>query len=287
MRILLKSLVLVTLLGFGLYGTTQAQEAWMIKTPAWELSKTQYETALKVKGSDPTTLNTSEQKRAVLQDLYIRESLLHQALAQSLDQDLSIQQQLEEMRKDLLARKALEYQLDKQAPDFTKRAQEVYQARLATVYTFPLRLKLQLIQINTPTADSQAKAKQQLTNLRQDLKDQKITFEQAIEQHSQATDKALTQDGQWYKADQLPTELFTAASQLTASEPLSEVISTDKALYLFNYLERRKPEVLEFDKVKDELIASLKTEYRLGQQQVLLNQLRQQFEQEAKLNLEP
>lgn len=287
MRILLKSLVLMTLLGFGLYGTTQAQEAWMIKTPAWELSKTQYETALKVKGSDPTTLNTSEQKRAVLQDLYIRESLLHQALAQGLDQDPSIQQQLEEMRKDLLARKALEYQLDKQAPDFTKRAQEVYQARLATVYTFPLRLKLQLIQINTPTADSQAKAKQQLTNLRQDLKDQKITFEQAIEQHSQASDKALTQDGQWYKADQLPTELFTAASQLTASEPLSEVISTDKALYLVNYLERLEPEVLEFDKVKEELIASLKTEYRLGQQQVLLNQLRQQFEQEAKLNLEP
>lgn len=137
MRILLKSLVLMTLLGFGLYGTTQAEEAWMIKTPAWELSKTQYETALKVKGSDPTTLNTSEQKRAVLQDLYIRESLLHQALAQGLDQDLNIQQQLEEMRKDLLARKALEYQLDKQAPDFTKRAQEVYQARLATVYTFP------------------------------------------------------------------------------------------------------------------------------------------------------
>ena len=285
MQVLLKSLLLGAVL--NVINVANAKDTWIIKTPTWELSKVHYESALTVKGVDPKTLITPEQKRPVLQDLYIRESLLQQALKQGLDKDIRIQQQLEEMRKDLLARRALETLLDQNAPDFTQRAKEVYQARLASVYTFPLRLKLQLIQINTPTAESQAKAKQQLETLYQELQQQKITFEQAIEQYSQAPDKALTPAGQWYKADQLPSIVFGAGAELKENAPLSTVLITDKAMYLVKYLERREPEVITFDQAKDELIASLKTEYRIGQQQVLINQLRQQFEQDAQLNGEP
>jgi parvulin-like peptidyl-prolyl isomerase len=107
-----------------------------------------------------------------------------------------------------------------------------------------------------------------------------------VERYSEAADKALTQNGQWYKVDQLPTELAEPLTKLTP-DSLSTVINANHAVFLVKYLEKRDPEIISFEKIKDELIQRVETEYRMGQQKTILDELRQRFSKEAQLNLEP
>jgi peptidyl-prolyl cis-trans isomerase C len=285
MRILLKHLILGAVLSLSTPLIVQADNTWIIKTPQWELSKQQYESTLSVKHADPKQLTKPEQQQ-LLQDIYIRESLMYQALEQGLDKDPKVLEQLEEMRRDLLARNALEQQVNKNKPDFAVRAKELYQARLATDYSFPVRYKLQIIQLNAVQPEQKTKAQERLTQIRADLEKNTLTFAQAVERYSEAADKALTQNGQWYKVDQLPTELAEPLTKLTP-DSLSTVINANHAVFLVKYLEKRDPEVISFEKIKDELIQRIETEYRMGQQKMILDELRQRFSKEAQLNLEP
>lgn len=282
MQLVVKHLVLGAVLSVSM-PLVHADNTWVIKTPKWELSKEQYQSILKLKGTDPTQITSIDQKNQILQDLYIRESLTHQALDQGLDKDPQVQQQLEELRRDFLARSALEKKIAKDQPDFTARAKELYQANLATQYSFPIRYKLQMIQVNK----TDEAAKKNLEQVRTDVAKNTLTFEQAIEKYSEATDKSLTKDGQWYKAEQLPKVVVDKISTLDAKNNISDILADDKALYLVKWQDKRDAETIPFEKIKGELEQNLKSQYTLAQQQVILEDLRKQFKQDAKINLEP
>ena len=102
---------------------TQASDDWVLKSKDLTLAKITVEDSLIARGARVASLD-SKQRQALLEELFIRESLLaKQASAQLKPEQLAVlDKQVEEFRKGQLSRLLLEaLSLDK-APDFEPRA---------------------------------------------------------------------------------------------------------------------------------------------------------------------
>lgn len=221
----------------------------------------------------------AEPAPAIDETRFIRDVLAEKGLVAGLDKDPDLLELVENFRQDQLARLALDAEIKAEMPDFSKRAQELYQVRKAKHYQLPLRLRVRILELHAPK-DKAAEVRQQLTELRQSVLVGKQEFASVVMQHSQATDLSLTKgDSQWFYKGQRPDVIFAAAEQLSQAQPLSEIIEHRNRLYLLHYLDRKAPETLSFEVVKAELVQELEQEYREARQKVILDALRQQYQQ--------
>ena len=158
-------------------------------------------------------------------------------------------------------------------PDFTARAEEIYQARLDKQYKLPLRLRVRVLQMIVPEG-KEAEIQDKLKAIRAEVAAGKTDFKAAVMAHSQASDLSLTEgDSQWFQQDQKPDIFFETAAQLSVDKPLSEVFIHQKTAYLLSFIDRKAPETRSFEAVKPEIIAELQQEYREDQKKMVLDAL--------------
>jgi peptidyl-prolyl cis-trans isomerase C len=210
---------------------------------------------------------------------YIRDALVKQGLEKGLDKSPQLEKLVTEFRNEQLARLALEAARDEGMPDFTARAEEIYQARLDQAYRLPLRLRVRVLELRI-TEGKEAETVDKLKAIRAEVVAGKTDFKAAVLAHSQAPELSLTEgDSQWFRSGQKPDAFFEAAEQLSADKPLSEVFVHQKTAYLLNFLERKEAETRTFADVKAEIIEELQQEYRADQEETVLDALRGQFKQ--------
>jgi parvulin-like peptidyl-prolyl isomerase len=106
----------------------------------------------------------------------------------------------------------------------------------------------------------------------------KVDFKAAVIANSNTTELSLTQgDSQWFKKGDKPDLFFEKAEQLSVDKPLSEVFIHQKTVYLLSFIDRKEPEIRQFDAVKPEIIAELQKEYREDHEKMVLDALREAF----------
>lgn len=212
---------------------------------------------------------------------FFTDALVQDGVKRGLDKSPELAERVEQFRKDQLAHMALEAATDEGMPDFTARAQELYQARLEKQYDLPLRLRVRVLEMNVPEG-KEAEIRAQLEDIRSQVTSGKLEFQTAVMEHSQAGDLRLAQgDSYWFRKGQKSDAFFTSAESLSADKPLGEVFIDGNKAYLLGFLERKEAEVRSFDDVKAEIIAELQQEYRKDRQAVLLDSLREQYKQES------
>ena len=212
--------------------------------------------------------------------LFIRDTLLQKGLALGLDKSPELEKQVAAFREEQIARLALNAALEEGMPDFTARAEELYQVRKEKQYQLPLRLRVRVLE-SSFTSGTEATARSQLENLRSQILAGKLDFKAAVLAHSSDPERKFTEgDSQWFSAGQKPDVLYAAAEQLTPEKPFSDIVMDENRAYLLHYLDRKAPEVRSFDEVKAEIISELQQAYRDTQRKVVMEKFRTQFQQQ-------
>lgn len=215
------------------------------------------------------------------ENLFIRDALADKGLEKGLDKDPELLRLVEEFRKDQLARLALEKSLDEDMPDFTARAEEIYQVRKGKQYQLPLRLRVRVLEMDA-SGDKEEAVRKTLESLRVEVESGKLDFKIAVLQNSEAADRKLAEgDSQWFYKGQKPDVFYDAAEKLTAAHPLSQIIVHRGTAWLLYFMDRKEPETRSFDDVKTEIIDELQREYREAQEKALLESLREQYRKKA------
>ena len=212
---------------------------------------------------------------------FIRDALVTQGIEKGLDKNPDLAARVEEFRKEQLALLALDAAQTEGMPDFTARAQELYQARKDTTYNLPLRLRVRVLEMPLPK-DKVDEVKSKLTDIRAQIQAGKLDFPAAVLTYSTDPERKLTQgDSQLFAKGEKPDALYTAAEKLSAAQPLSDVILDQEKAYLLFFLARKEPQVQEFEAVKADIMAELQKEYRDDQRKIVLDKLHQQYQQQA------
>ncbi len=288
-RVLAKTMLKMRYLGLivgaiSLLMVAQANDSkWAFKTKDLEFSQTALEAALKFRNIPLPQLTDNKRKQA-LEDLYVREKLLALNPALTPEQQTELEQQLAEFRKVKLADIALRQVGQAHLPDFLPRAKELYEARKSKQYSFPERLRVNVLEIE-PLPDKMAEAQQQLAQIKQEIASNKTTFKQALLKYGTNPTRTLNAgDSYWFSATQKPRVFYEAAQALSEQQPLSEIFALDGKAYLLQFIGRKAAEEQSFASVQASLLAELKAEYLAEQQASLINQWRETFRQEAEIN---
>ncbi|HMT94644.1 peptidylprolyl isomerase [uncultured Thiothrix sp.] len=258
---------------------TQASDDWVLKSKDLTLAKITVEDSLIARGARVASLD-SKQRQALLEELFIRESLLaKQASAQLKPEQLAVlDKQVEEFRKGQLSRLLLEaLSLDK-APDFEPRAKELYEARKATDYYLPLRLRVRVLEKNL--GGDEVSVRKQLEAIKQQVTEGKVDFKAVVLAESDAVDKKLTEgDSFWFYQGQKLQAFYDAAATLSAEKPLSEVLVFEGKAYLMQFIGRQEVMQQTYAEVKDKILLELTEAYKEEQRKLLLEQFHTAFSQ--------
>lgn len=268
------------ILGLSLLAlNTQATDDWVLKSKDLTLTKTTLEDSLLARSVSVTSLD-SKHRQALLEELFIRESLLAKQANTVLkpEQLTLLEKQVDEFRKGQLSHLLLEaLSLDK-APDFEPRAKELYEARKATDYQLPLRLRVRVLEKNL--GSDEAAVRQQLEGTKQQVAQGKLDFKAAVLADSDAADKKLTEgDSFWFHQGKKLPVFYEAAAALSADKPLSEVLVVEGKAYLLQFIGRQEAMQQTYAEVKDKILAELAEAYQAEQRKLLLEQFRTAFSQ--------
>ena len=256
---------------------------WAFKTKDLEYSQADLDNALKFRDIVLNQLSDQKRKRA-LEDLYVREKLLAMNSNLSAAQQAELDEQLAEFRKAKLADLALQQLGTQELPDFLPRAQELYEARKAAQYSFPERLRVNVLEIE-PLPSKMAEAQQQLNQAKQEISTGKLDFKKALLKYGTNPTRTLNGgDSYWFSAAQKAKVFYEAANKLSQEQPISDVFAMDGKAYLLQFVGRKPAEVASFDSVKDELLNELKAAYIAAQQEKIMTEWREHFRKEAEIN---
>lgn len=268
------------ILGLGLLAlNTQATDEWAIKTKDLSLATATVEATLQARGFNKASLD-SKTRQALLQELFIRESLLAKQanISLSSEQLALLAQRVEDFRKGQLSQLILESLALEQAPDFEPRAKELYAARKATDYQLPLRLRVRVLEKALGT-DAEG-TRQHLEKIKAQVASGSLDFKAAVLAESDASDKKLTEgDSFWFHQGQKVKPFYEAAQNLSPEQTLSEVFVYEGKAYLLQFIGRQEAMQQTYVEVKDKILAELTETYAQAQRKLLLEQLRTRFSQ--------
>lgn len=272
-----KSLLILGLSLFTL--NTQATDEWVIKTTDLSLSKAAVEATLQARGFSTTTLD-SKTRQALLQELFIRESLLAKQMNTPLssEQLALLERRVDDFRKGQLSQLILDTLALEQAPDFEPRAKELYAARQATDYQLPLRLRVRVLE--KTLGSDEAATRQHLEQIKAQVIQGSLDFKAAVLAESDAGDKKLTEgDSFWFHQGQKVQAFYEVAKKLSPEHSLSEIFVHEGKAYLLQFIGRQEAMQQTYAEVKDKILAELKETYAQAQRKLLLEQLRTRFSQ--------
>ncbi|MEZ5447692.1 MAG: peptidylprolyl isomerase [Thiolinea sp.] len=220
-----------------------ATDDWVLQDGQVHISRKAINQILSARGFAAGQPLDPKQRQALLQELFIRESLLQQQAVIPPQRLAALEQQVQDYRQTQLAKLTLDTLAAADMPDFSQRARELYEARRDEQYTVPLKLRVQLLrkQLGENAADN-ATVLKQLRKLRADIVTDQLDFAQAVLQYSDDPEKTLSQgDSFWFQRGQQPDAVFNAAAQLSAEQPYSELVLTQGTAYLLKFVDRQEP----------------------------------------------
>ncbi|HPQ95743.1 MAG: peptidylprolyl isomerase [Thiothrix sp.] len=262
-----------------------ADAAWVLKADGMLLSPAQLENTANARGFALATLD-ARQKAALLEELFIRTRLLEQQDNLTPAQQQHLQQKLEDFHATQQAEMVLDNLAAAGMPDFTGRAREIYAAEQDTTYRQPLKLRVRiLLRRIQPDGPDRAAVMTELEQVRKRIVQGELDFTAAVREFSEAGDKALNAgDSFWFSQGQKPDALFDAASQLSPAHPLSDIILDRKQAWLLQFIGRQEAGQQSFDEVRNDIVIRLENEYRNTQRKLVLENLQQQFREQAQTN---
>lgn len=268
------------ILGLSLWAlNTEASDDWALKTKDLTISKVTVEDTLKARGFTPAMLD-SKNRQALMQELFVRESLLAKQASILLkpEQLNLLDKQVDDFRKGQLSRLILDELAVAQMPDFEERAKEIYEARKASDYQLPLRLRVRVIEKKLGT--DEAAARKRLEDIKAQVAQGSLDFKAAVLSDSDANDKKLTEgDSFWFHQGQKVTAFYEAAAGLSADKPLSYILVYEEKAYLLQFIGRQEAMQQTYAEVKDKILAELSEAYKQEQRKALLDQLRTSYSQ--------
>lgn len=212
------------------------------------------------------------------EDQFIRETLVKQGETKGLDKSPQLAEAMEAFRKNMLAQLALDAAQEEGMPDFTARAEEIYQVGKDTKYHLPLRLRVRALAIIAPKSQEEA-VRKQLQDIRDQITQNKIDFKEAVLKYSTAPDIKLTEgDSQWFQKGQKADDFYETALKLSPDQPLSEVFFTQSTGYLLQYLDKKEPETRPFEDAKSEIISKLQNDYKEEQKKIVLDKIKADYQ---------
>lgn len=213
--------------------------------------------------------------------LYIRDALVQKGLAKGLDKSPELEKLVSEFRQDQIARLALEDASKEGMPDFSQRAEELYQVHLDTDYSLPVRLRVRVLEMDMQPGQ-EAVVRKTLDDIHSQVIAGKLDFKVALLQYSTDAEKKLTEgDSQWFHKGEKPDAFYEAAEKLDANHTLSDVFIHHNTAYLLQFIDRKAAEVLPFAAVKANIVAGLEKDYREEKQKMVLEALKAAFKQQA------
>lgn len=268
------------ILGLGLFTlNTQATDEWAIKAKNISISKIAVEATLQARGVSATALD-KQARQALLQELFIRESLLAKQTTTSIlpEQLALLDKRVDEFRKGQLSHLILEALVLEGAPDFEPRAKELYEARKTTDYQLPLRLRVRVLEKALGT--NEAAIREHLEQIKQQVAKGSLDFKTVVLAESDAADKKLTEgDSFWFHQGQKVKPFYEAAASLSTDQALSEVLVYEGRAYLLQFIGRQEAMQQTYTEVKDKIVAELRETYTQAQRKLLLEQLNASFSQ--------
>lgn len=277
------------LLGAVLFaGAVQATDDWVLKadskTDSFTLPRSVLEETLSARGASPEALvKDTKQWSALLQELFIRETLLAQQDKVKPEQMTALEKQVADYRKGQLSRLVLDALALEGVPDFSKRAEELYEARKDSQYQLPLRLRVRVLE--KKLGSDAAATRTALEQLRAEIASGKLDFKDAVLAHSDAVNKKLAEgDSFWFDRTQKVGEFFDAAAALSADKPLSGVFVYQDSAYLLQFIGRQEAMRQTYPEVKEAILAELTDEYKQSQRKQILEGLRTRFQQDVEIH---
>ena len=285
---IIKISCLLLLIGLSHLSVTWAgddNDAWVLKTTHYSLSRELLNDTLSARGFSAEALS-AKQQNALLQELFIRESLLAEQSRIPTEMMQAFENKLNDYRRGQLAKLTLDVLSESGMPDFSKRARELYEVRKDEQYQLPLRLRVRVLQKTlSGEPDNDSATVKTLEALLSDIKADKLDFKQAVLEHSDDPKRTLAGgDSFWFQQGQKPARFFENAKALTAAKPYSEVFIHDTSAYILQFIGRQEPVERSFTEVKEEILSELKKQYREEQRKLLLTELRERFQNDVEVN---
>ncbi len=204
-----------------------------------------------------------DQMRALIDALYRREALVQEAENLGLEKDPKARYRLERARKETLVAIALDHareQVMQSLPDFTARAEELYQAKKER-YRIPERVRVRHILLRAATPAAKEQRRQEAESILKRLA-QGERFEDLAKALSEDPGSASKGgDLGWLTRGKTVPAFEKAAFSLQKPGEHSGIVPTRFGLHIIQ-LESRVPSRLRtFEEVKNSLISKLRMQY--------------------------
>jgi len=256
--------VLSTLFVFSSVAVAEISQTTILQGGGVKLEKTDLDRFLHFKKIDYERLD-KDQREKLLQALFLREKLTELQVAETVLQSDHYQQVMAEFGKELLAQLSLKAQGEKDLPDFSKRAKELYQSR-SDEHTEPASIKVHVLDLK----------KDEAAAVREKIAADSLSIEQAIKQYNGQT--------RWINHKNSSPVLWKAAQNLSNQQALSEVLAFREDSKLLYYVDQKAEEIIPFDRVKNDIVKQLQQAYIEDQQQIIINKLKQSFKEDVQIN---
>ena len=259
--------------------TTTASASWVAKSNNLQIDKQQIQSYLEFQQATLDQVPISKREQ-LLENWFIRESLVKKAKEDKLDSTEKYHQAIQEFRQDLLAKLALSKLSKKNIPDFIERAKEIYQAEKSSKYQFPEKLRVKQIILS--------KEKKQLADdIYQKLNSGELTFDKAVEQYSNEPRKYLSKGlSYWFNKGQKSNVFYQNANALSQDNLISKPFEDKDKLIILSFVDRKPAETKTFNDVKDEIISTLEQDYIVTERKVIIKKIKQDFAENMEINPE-
>ena len=237
----------------------------LVQGPGFQLSTADVESELAFRPPQMARAIRSDpaQMKALIDALYRREALAHEAEDLGLEKDPKARYRLERARKEALVDIALDYareQAMQNLPDFTARAEELYQAKKEK-YRIPEQVRVRhiLLRAATPAAKEQRRKEAEaiLKRLAQGER-----FEDLAKALSEDPGSASEGgDLGWLTKGKTVPAFEKAAFSLKKPGELSGIVPTKFGLHIIQLGSRVPGRLRTFAEVKDSLISKLRVQY--------------------------
>ncbi|MGB1256577.1 MAG: peptidylprolyl isomerase, partial [Thiolinea sp.] len=220
------------------------KDKWVLKSENYLLSLQTLEQTLAARGFTAESVSPA-QRKALLRELFIRDSLLRQQQQIPKSALSAFETKLDDYRRSQLAKLTLDVLSESDMPDFSKRARELYEVQKEQKYRLPLRLRVRVLRKSlTDAAGGTPPAREQvITGLQKVLagiQEGKLDFKQAVLQYSDEPNRKLTAgDSFWFQQGQKSDVLFATAKTLNSTRPISKIVVDNKYAYVLQFIGRQ------------------------------------------------
>ena len=206
-------------------------------------------------------VNSPQARQALTEELIVQELLVQQAEQQNLEDDPQVQQQLEMIRRNLLATAALQKYLQQNPPDEAA-VQEQYDQAVSQAEGSEYKARHILV-------DSEEKAKELISQL-----DNGADFAELARESSSDTSAAQGGDLGWFQPDVMVPEFAQAVGELDKGGYTKEPVQTQFGWHVIQLDDTRETTPPSIDELRPQITQMLQSQAING----YLSELRQQAE---------